>query len=184
MVCTPKTSKQDLIIDAQGSFNDKRTLPLGITNLIEEHKKFTITIDKASGQLTDHDIYIFDRLTSKIVDITKQKYGFVSNAKIMDDRFTILFQNKIETEITDLDQAKVVIFSNDGKVIVNSLTDKRIQSVYVSDLYTPSVGGIEIAKTENINNKMFSFGVDSKYKLLNIKVVLEDGTIVNKKVMP
>jgi hypothetical protein len=178
-----KSDKHDLIINALSTFDYKKTVSLGIVNQLENSPKLKITVDKATGELQNHEIYLYDRITSKIVNITREPYTFEPNDKIMDDRFTLLFQNKIETEISDLDQNKVIVFAKDGIVTVNSLTDKRISAVYVADLYTPSIGGVEIGKYENINHKMYQFRADSKYKILNIKVVLEDGTVVNKKVM-
>ena len=178
-----KQKDKDLIINALSGFNKQKTILLGIINLLNE-KKLTISIDKKSGELKNNDIYLYDNFTSKIFNLTNDSYNFEPTEKIIENRFTLLFQNKVETEISDIEQNKVVIFAKDGLVTINSLTDKIIKSVYISDLYTPSVGGVEIAKNENINNKMFSFRVDSKYKILNIRVLLEDGTVINKKIIP
>ena len=176
--------KTDLVINALSKFEDDKMIALGFNNFTESNR-LTISIAKTTGELADHEVYLMDKKTSKIVNISKESYNFVSESKTDDTRFTILFQNKLSGELGDTDNNKVIIFAKDGIVTVNSLTDKKIQSVYVSDIYTPSIGGIEIAKSENINNKQYRFTVDKeRYKLLNITVVLEDGTIVNKKVMP
>jgi hypothetical protein len=178
-----KQKDKDVLINALSKFNKQKTISLGIVNLLNE-KKLSISIDKKTGELKNNDIYLYDNVTSKIFNLTNATYSFETNDKIIENRFTLLFHNKIETEINNEDLNKIIIFSKDGLVTVNSLTEKLIQAVYVSDLYTPNVGGIEIAKNENINNKMFSFKVDSKYKILNIKVLLNDGTVVNKKITP
>ncbi len=178
-----QTDKHDLIINTMGVFNKQKTINLGIVNLLENKSKLTIAVNDKTGELHNHQIFIYDNKIGKITNITLEPYQFDAEDQILDNRFTLLFQNKIETEITDVDQNKIVVFAKDGIVNVSSLTEKRIAAVYVFDLYTPSTSGIEIAKNENINNKLYSFKTDGSYKILNIQVLLEDGTIINKKIM-
>lgn len=178
-----RADKHDLIINTMGVFNKQKTINLGIVNLLENKSKLTIAVNDKTGELHNHQIFIYDSKIGKITNITLEPYQFDAEDQILENRFTLLFQNKIETEITDVDQNKIVVFAKDGIVNVSSLTEKRIAAVYVFDIYTPSTSGIEIAKNENINNKLYSFKTDGSYKILNIKILLEDGTIINKKIM-
>ena len=60
---------------------------------------------------------------------------------------------------------------------------KNIQAVYVADIYTPNTSGLVVAQKEKVNAKTETLVVDNKFRLLNVKVVLEDGTEVSKKIL-
>lgn len=178
-----KTDENDLIINAQNGFQTNKTIALGITNNLEREEKLTISIEKMGGAFQKQPVYLFDKMTSKINNISKEGYTFVANKSIIDDRFVVLFDNKITTDISQSASNNILVFIKDNVLNVVSLNNKKIAAVYIADIYTPSTSGIFISKAENINNKNFQQTIDSKYKLLNVKVVLEDGSIINKKIM-
>ncbi len=178
-----KSTGHDLIINAQNSFEVSKTIALGITNNLEKEDKLTISIDKLGGRLIKSPIYLYDRLTSKINNISDTSYTFKASKSVIDDRFVLLFDNKITSDISQNEANNVLVFVKDNKLNVISINDKKISSVEVVDIYTPSTSGLFIAKSENINNKKFEQFVDSKFKLLAVKIVLEDGSIINKKLM-
>ena len=178
-----KSIGHDLIINAQNSFEVSKIIALGITNNLEKEDKLTIRIDKLGGRLLENPIYLYDRLTSKMNNISDEGYTFKASKSVIDDRFVLLFDNKITSDISQNDANNVLVFVKDNKLNVISINDKKISSVEVVDIYTPSTSGIFIAKSENINNKKFEQFVDSKFKLLAVKIVLEDGSIINKKLM-
>ena len=75
----------------------------------------------------------------------------------------------------------------DNQIDVNLINDalivesksENIKSVWVYDLYAN--GSNIISNKSNINNKIVTLPIGKKHKLISVKIELEDGTILTKK---
>lgn len=115
-------------------------------------------------------------------NLSNSSYTFTSLNSLIEGRFSLCFTNNssnLAKQITD-NQVEVLFVTD--KVTVKSV-NKNIQAVYVSDIYTPNSSGLIIAKNERVHNKETSLVVQDKYKLLNVKIVLEDGSVISKKIL-
>jgi len=176
-----KTTNEDLIIDAQNTFNENKTIPFGITSLKNDNQDYTISIDKTSGTLKNQTIYLEDKLLGIVHELSNAPYTFKLNENVVDNRFVLKFINEKSSTINSPNNDVAIIANKEG-VSINSL-NKNIKLVSIIDIYTPAISGLEIDKSENINSKQITICIDEKYKLLFVKVILEDGTVVTKKIM-
>jgi hypothetical protein len=176
-----KTTNEDLIIDAQNTFNENKTIPLGITSLKNDNQNYTISIDKTSGILSNQTIYLEDKLFGIVHELSKAPYIFKLNENVLDNRFVLKFINE-KSETINSPNNDIAIIANKEGVGINS-SNKNIKSVSIIDIYTPAISGLEIANLESINSRTSTICIDEKYKLLFVKVTLEDGTVVTKKIM-
>lgn len=66
-------------------------IPLGYRTTIEGN--FTISIDHADGDLSNKDIYLEDKVTGIVHDLTKSNYTFTTSAGTFTDRFILRYTN-------------------------------------------------------------------------------------------
>ena len=76
----------------------------------------------------------------------------------------------------------VLVKSNADEIQITSASS-LIEAVYVIDLYTPNTSNYILAEKQAINRNEVSLKVTENFKLLQIKIVLQDGTIINKKIL-
>lgn len=176
-----KTTDVDLIIDAQNTFNENKTIPLGITSLKNENQEYTISIDKTSGILKNQAIYLEDKLLSIVQELSKAPYTLKLNENLVDNRFVLKFINEKSANMYSPNNDVAIIANKEG-VSINS-SNKNIKSVSIIDIYTPAISGLEIANLENINSRTSTICIDEKYKFLFVKIILEDNTVITKKIM-
>ena len=58
----------------------------------------------------------------------------------------------------------------------------NIKNVAITDIYTIKNKVINVDSTNKSNNQLVEIPVDEASKLLNVKVTLDDGTVVHKKI--
>ena len=177
-----QSTPEDLLIDVQDAFDITKVIPLGITNLTGHNQTFTISIPKKGGVFNSQEIYLEDTLLGTFYNLTTSNYTFATGESIIEGRFNLRFTNTISNFSSKIIDNQVLVKVVNNEVMVQSF-DKKIQSVYVSDIYTPASSGVVVGKNEKINAKEVSINVLDKYRLLNVKVVLEDGSIVSKKIL-
>ena len=175
-----KSTQEDLIIDTKSSFNDNKVIPLGLTSLKDYNQEYTISIEKVTGDFKDKSIYLEDKLLNKIVDISIKPYTFHSDLKFIDDRFILKFNNIKSSNEVSKNEVNI-IFNNSNLEIISAT--KKIKSIVVNDIYTQSFNPTEIEKLENLNCNTITICIDEKYKIISVKVTLEDGSLTTKKMV-
>lgn len=70
---------------------------------------------------------------------------------------------------------------NDTLHVISS--DKLLKKVEVFDIYSANTSGIKIAETKELSSKELLLPIEPNFKLLTVRIQLEDGTIINKKIM-
>lgn len=183
-----QSTTEDLIIDVQDAFTTNKIIPLGLLNISDIlNQAFTISVPKKGGVFNSQTIYLEDSLLQICHNLTASPYSFTTSQTITEGTFKLRFtpveftannKNSFENNVT----ARVQIKTIDNKIEVKSLGAK-IEAVYVIDLYTPNTSNYIISEQKNINNFESSIAVDKQYKLLNIKVLLQDGSVINKKIL-
>ncbi|KQB41098.1 T9SS sorting signal type C domain-containing protein [Flavobacterium aquidurense] len=158
-------------------FTDSDVVPLGYRTTIEGD--FTISIDQTDGSLTSQNIYIEDKTTGKVHDLTASNYTFTTAIGSFTDRFVLRYTNKTlgVGDVENLDSNLLV--SVEDKVIKITSTKEDIKQVTIFDvsgklLYDKN----KVATTElQLQNLPFS------NQVLLVKVLLENGSTVTKKVI-
>ncbi|WP_395065325.1 hypothetical protein [Flavobacterium sp.] len=175
-----KSTLEDLIIDTQSNFNVDNTIPLGVTCLKDSNQELSISIEKVTGDLKNKTIYLEDKLLKIIADITQKPYTFQSDLKFIDDRFVLKFNNLKSSNEVSKNEVNI-IFNNSYLEIISAT--KKIKKIVLNDIYTQSFNSTEIEQLENLNCNNISVCIDEKYKIISVKVILEDGNVITKKMI-
>ena len=75
----------------------------------------------------------------------------------------------------------VKVWISNDKVLKVVSEKNNISSIQVFDIYTMNTNALK-HNSININQKEFSLPLNEDTKLYSIRITLEDGTIINKKV--
>ena len=174
-----QSTPEDLIIDIQDSFSIEKIIPLGITNISDNsNQSFSISIPRKSGIFNSQEVYLYDNLFNSYHNLSNSTYSFTTNGMITENRFSLRFSQNYST---------LAKYKPDNQVDANLINDslilesksENIKSVWVYDLY--SIGSNLICNQSNINNKIVTLPIGKKHKLISVKIELEDGTILTKK---
>ena len=158
-------------------FDPADVVPLGYSSNIEG--AFAISIDEVDGDLSNQSIFIEDKETQTIHDLKSGSYSFTTKKGIFNERFALRYTNKTlgsgDFETTD---NTVVVTVKNKHLKVYSATE-AIDKVLVYDL-----SGRQLYKKERLNNTEVTVQyINSGTQALVVKVVLENGKIVSKKVI-
>lgn len=176
-----KSTNEDLIIDVQDAFNENKVIPLGITNTSENAQMmFTISIPKKEGVFNTQNVYLHDALLNIYHNLTNGAYTFTTNSAIIDNRFNLVFTTNPITFTKQVDTNEVIVFIDQNTVKIIS-SKKNITSVEVFDIYTANTSGMLIGKSGKVNEKEVTIPV-GEVLFINVKIRLEDGTLITKKI--
>ena len=171
----------DVIINTLHTFDISKVVLLGVSTTMDIGSTMSISINKKQGLLDNNEIYIYDKLDNSFTEISKIDFTFkVSNA-VMDDRFVLVFEKSYNT--IDNKYAFVDVINKDHNVTVKSFNNIKIKSISVYDIYTPSISGVKLFEVKDIHKYEEKFDVNREYKLLLVTITLEDGSIINKKIL-
>lgn len=178
-----QSTPEDLIIDIQDSFSIEKIIPLGITNISDNsNQSFSISIPKKSGVFNTQEVYLYDSLFDVFHNITNSSYSFTTNSYLTENRFSLCFsQNNSNLARNSVENNLVVSIENDTLHVISK--EKLIKKVEVFDIYTANTSGVKIVEIKDVNAKESLLPIAPKFKLLTVKIQLEDGTIINKKIM-
>jgi hypothetical protein len=171
---------EDVALVIQGRalpFEETDEVPLGYKTEIEG--TFTINIDARDGLFENLDVFIEDKETGRIHDLTNEAYSFFSSKGIFNDRFVLRYVDR-KLHISDFDQNKntVLIFNKNKQLKITSL-DGAIDTVTVYDL-----AGKQIFQRKKVNSSELTIS-DSALNpaVFIVKTVLKNSKTVVKKVI-
>ncbi|UTN05087.1 T9SS sorting signal type C domain-containing protein [Flavobacterium bizetiae] len=153
------------------------TIPLAYRTTIADD--FTISIDHADGDLSNQDIYLEDKITGIVHDLTKSNYTFTTSAGTFIDRFILRYTNKT-LEIKDFENPEMDILVSVKNKIIDVLSSKEnIQEVVVFDI----LGKVVYHKKKIDANALKISNLQSGNQVLLVKVTLENENIISKKII-
>lgn len=158
-------------------FDDADIVPMGIR--ITTSGAHTIALKKVDGLFSQQDIYLEDRLLQVTHNLKQAPYVFTSNVGTFNDRFVIKYTNAaLANSNFDIVNSNVQVAAKDKQIAIRSAYEK-ITDVTVYDLL-----GRAIEKKENVRDTDVVFSnVVTKGQALIVKIKLENGEIVTRKVM-
>ena len=156
-------------------------IPAKSTNSAPSASTYSIGIAFVDGIFNkeNQDIFLEDKLLNSIHDLRKEPYVFTSNAGRFDDRFVLRYA-KTSLGINAFNNSKnnVIVATSDAQIKVKS-NKENITSITVYDVL-----GREIYNKDNINFRELNIEeIKPSQQALIIKVVLENGQIVSKKII-
>ena len=169
---------KNLVIQGRAlPFNENDEVPLGFRTTIEG--PFTINIDQVDGVLTNHAVFIEDKLTNTVFDLKTGNYTFNTVAGTFNDRFILRYTNKaLSNKDFETLENQVLVSNKNKQIKVNSAVE-TIDKVTVYDLL-----GRQLFKKEKVNsNELTLTNLVSSQQTLLVKVSLQNGQTVTKKIM-
>ena len=171
---------QNLTIQGRAlPFVDTDVVPLGYRSTIAG--SFDISIDNRDGQLATQSIWLEDKKTNTIHDLTKEKYTFTAINGVENDRFILKYTNTNKTLETDENVLadKAIIVSVKNKKITITSSAEAITQVQVFDLL-----GRKVYDKSKINAQEWSIStLPSSEQALIVKTTLANGAISSKKII-
>ncbi|MBD3725169.1 MAG: hypothetical protein IE891_10465 [Flavobacteriaceae bacterium] len=155
-------------------FNNQDKILVGFKAL--ESGFYQIKIDNVDGLFVNQNIYLKDNFLNIYHNIKESEYVFMSEAGNFDNRFELIYK-KPELTIDQELNNEIKIFNNNEALVINS-------SMSIIDfLLIFDVQGKKIFE-QKVNDKECNIkGLLVKNQALIVQIKLDNGSIVNKKVI-
>ncbi|MGC4041228.1 MAG: choice-of-anchor D domain-containing protein [Flavobacterium sp.] len=159
-------------------FDNNDLVPIGVR--IMQDGVYKIGIGAVDGLFSDasQNIYLEDKLLGLIHDLRQNPYSFNAAAGIINDRFVLRYTNTAlsNDDFGNLDNS-VIVLANHGLLSIKSRIE-NIQEVTVYDIL-----GRELFDSKSISNKDFSASNIVRQQTLIVKIKLENGSLVTRKII-
>ncbi|MEO8238006.1 MAG: T9SS sorting signal type C domain-containing protein, partial [Flavobacterium sp.] len=158
-------------------FTDTDLVPLGYRSTVAG--SFTIAINQADGALANQRIYLEDKQTNTINDLTAQNYTFSTTVGTFNNRFVLRYTNKtLGTGDFENVENSVTVTSQDKTIVISSPTE-NIDKVFIYD-----ISGKQLYKKQSVGNVELSIQhLPFVQQVLLVKIVLENGYTITKKMI-
>ena len=160
-------------------FDINDAIPLGYSSTIKG--VFSIAIDQVDGVLVSQDIFIEDKSNNVIQNLKQGPYSFSTEVGTFKNRFVLRYVNTSKTLRTGtfkVIENTVLVSSTNKQIKINS-SKELINKVEVFDLL-----GKPIYKKNDVNSNEFVItNLAMDHQLVLVKIVLQNGTTVTKKIV-
>ncbi len=158
-------------------FDDTDVVPLGYKSTIDSD--FTIAIDHADGFFDKQEVYLEDKTTGKIINLRNENYTFSTLAGTFADRFVLRYTNKTlgTGDFENIEDSVLISVKNKVVSITSSketIKDVNIFNVGAQLMYSKNKVNLSELQINNLH---------SSDQVLLVKVTLENGSTVSKKVV-
>ncbi|WP_418264604.1 T9SS sorting signal type C domain-containing protein [Flavobacterium faecale] len=159
-------------------FQDSDVVPLGYSTTIAG--EFTIAIDKTDGSLNNQNIYLEDKTTNTIQNLKEKPYTFTTTKGTFNNRFLLTYktQNTLGTEDIEIINNAVYISQKENEIKINVTTDV-IDEVSVFDIS----GKLILQKSKVDSPELLITNMATSEQMLLVKIKLNNGQIINKKIL-
>jgi hypothetical protein len=169
---------QKLVIQGRAlPFNESDVIPLGYRSAIQG--EFTISIDHTDGVLSNQSIYLEDKVTNTIHNLQTSNYNFTTAIGTFPERFILKYRNA-SLGIDDFDDPNNAFYASvkDKTIKLNSTGDV-MREVSIFD-----ISGKLLYNNKKVENTEFQISnFQSGNQVLIVKVTLENGNIITKKIV-
>ena len=160
-------------------FNSSDIVPLGVK--LRTAGTYTIGIGTLDGffQNTSKRIYLEDLVTGTISNLRTAPYTFTSDAGVFNSRFRIRYQYTFSSDddkVSTSNAQEVLVYCPSNDLQIESSKEK-IATVKLFD-----VTGREVYQKDGIHEKECSISITNLPQIMIVKITLENGEVVTKKV--
>ncbi|MFV8465401.1 T9SS sorting signal type C domain-containing protein [Flavobacterium sp. LB1P62] len=160
-------------------FDENDQVPLGYSSTIKG--VFSITIDEVDGLLASQDVFIEDKNTNSVKNLKEGAYSFATETGVFNDRFVLRYVNTNKTlgnsdfEISD----NTVLVSNKNKQIKINSSAETMNNIQVYNLLGKSL----YQKTNVDANELVISNLGINHQVLLVKIILQNGKTITKKIV-
>ncbi|MDR7212676.1 T9SS sorting signal type C domain-containing protein [Flavobacterium piscis] len=158
-------------------FKESDKVPLGFRSTLAGD--FTISIDKADGVLADQKVFLEDKQTNTIHELTQSDYTFTTAKGTFNDRFVVKYVNVTlgTGDFETADDGVEVIVKNKNTTI--SSEKENIDKVFIYD-----ISGKQLYRKDKVSNGILTISnLNFAEQVLLVKIVLENGPTVTRKII-
>ncbi|UWY29086.1 T9SS sorting signal type C domain-containing protein [Flavobacterium sp. TR2] len=138
-----------------------------------------VEIDHQDALFNEINIFLVDKALDKVHNLSESPYQFDSEAGTFDNRFSIVYNSKTLDNKSFDANSKGVIVSVKNHVIAVESFNQNIKEIKIFD-----VSGKQLYKEDKLGTKNASVqNLFSSHQVLMVKVILENGQSVSKKVI-
>ncbi|MGL3001848.1 DUF7507 domain-containing protein [Flavobacterium sp. RSSB_23] len=158
-------------------FVDTDVVPLGYRSTIAG--SFDISIDNRDGALAGQEIWLEDKKTNTLHELSKGNYTFTAINGVENDRFVLKYTNKtLGTDDNEVADNSLIVSVKNKKITLTSSAE-AITQVQIFDLL-----GRKVYDKSKINAQEWSISnLSSSEQTLIVKTTLANGAISNKKII-
>ncbi|SHI35946.1 choice-of-anchor D domain-containing protein [Flavobacterium terrae] len=160
-------------------FDQNDQVPLAIK--IPSNGNYTIAIKDVDGFFNDpsQSIYLEDKQTNFIHDLRSAPYYFTSNSGEFLERFVLRYTNQtLNNDQFEVSDNSVKIYASDNSIVINS----SIEPIKTYEIYNV-LGQTLVSKKQLKVNKAEETSLQKASQAIIVKVTLESGKTITKKVM-
>jgi uncharacterized delta-60 repeat protein len=173
------------MIDANKFVIQGRALPFSDTDFVSLGYRttiagnFTIAIDEVDGKMKHQAIYLEDKITGIVHDLTQNNYTFTTAAGTFSDRFVLRYTDKKLATIHFENNENEILVLVKSKIIRILSSTENIKEVIIYD----NSGKLLFNKKKIGNTELQIQNLKSANQLLLVKVILENGVEKVKKIL-
>ncbi|WJS95579.1 T9SS sorting signal type C domain-containing protein [Flavobacterium johnsoniae] len=158
-------------------FDNQDIVPMGYKSATAG--EYTIAIDHADGFFDTQEVYLEDLVTGKIVSLRSENYKFTTEVGTFTNRFNLRYTSKT-LGTGDFENAEnTVLVSVRSKIVKVTATKENIKDVQIYN-----IGGQLVYNNNKVDsNELQISNLPSGNQVLLVKVVLENGSEVSKKII-
>jgi hypothetical protein len=171
-------SKQYTIQGRGLPFDTADEIPLGYKTVLDG--VLAVDIEKVDGNFVGESIYLEDKTTNTIHDLTKGPYSFTTAKGEFKDRFVLRYTDtaKLGTDEVTAKENGVMVSVKKRQIKINSF-DQTLSAVKLFD-----VKGSLLYEKKNINTNEFKIdNLQSKTQFMIVMIQLENGKSISEKII-
>ena len=159
-------------------FTDTDKVPLGYRTTVEG--EFTIAIDEVDGSMTNQVIYVEDKTTGEIHDLTQSNYTFKTQAGTFNDRLTLRYKTDKTLGTGDFENLDNGILVSVRNKTINLLSSKET----IKDVTLFDITGKQIYTKKKIGETELQIqNLPSANQVLLVKVTLSNDFTTTRKII-
>jgi len=164
-------------IQTRSGFSLDDMVPLGF--FTASTGNYSISLADFDGVFQNENIYLQDNELNIIHDLKQAPYTFTSNYGTFDTRFVLRYTNEaLSNPSFDSIANSVVASANHGQLTVKSYVEK-MKDITVFDLL-----GRQLFEAKNLDSNDYSSAtISAVQQALIVKITLDNGTVVTKKII-
>lgn len=169
----------ELVIQGKGlPFNEEDKIFLGFKS--QQNSLFTISLSEKDGLFTSSQpIYLKDKLTNNLTDLTMNSYSFNTTEGTFNNRFELLFKSNLSNNTIPEFTANSIIVFNDNNLLTIKSNESKIKTITAYDV----LGRILYYGTAIENKEHVVPNIKPTNNIILLTIVDEYNIKVQKKVI-
>lgn len=162
-------------IQARPAFTQDDIVPLALHTVAAG--SYTVSLDHADGLFEgNQDIFLRDNLTGIVTDLKQASYTFTTDAGDFSDRLQLQYTNTtLGIDVTEAGN-DMVFYLDNGTITIESGAE-IMNEVTVFDIRGRMIHAVKAVSS----NKIRLSGLTAEHQVLLVKVQLENGAVVTRK---